>query len=173
MAQFISINGIEIELQKKKIKNLHLYVKPGGKVLLTMPHRASKEEALLFARSNIAWIEARRKASREMPSKEYYQAKKAEFDQRVAPLLQKWQKVTHLTCASWHSRYMTSRWGSCIPQKKRLCFNLQLADKPEESLEYVILHELLHLAYAGHGADFKQALTAHMPDWKDRQKALK
>lgn len=168
----MNVNGIEIEVQRKKIKNLHLHVRPDGSVYVSVPKRIPEQEAVRFVRSNIGWIEAQRKKYQGQPGREYYKAKKPAFDARTAELLRKWEGVTGLSCKSWHSRYMTSRWGSCIPAKGRLCFNLVLADKPEICLEYVILHELLHLKYPGHGADFKRELTRYMPQWRSIVKAL-
>ncbi len=166
MAKFVSINGIEIELKKKKTKSLHLYVRQDGRVILSVPYRVREADAIRFARSNIAWIEKQKNKMAELPGKEYYVARKAELDAKISRLLPIWEDKTGLKCDSWHTRYMTSRWGSCIPDKKRLCFNLQLVDKPQECLEYVILHELVHLKYPGHGGDFKYELGRYMPDWK-------
>ncbi len=173
MTKYININGIDVEVIKKKIKNLHLHVRPDGKVYVTVPQRMPEREILRFVRENTAWIEAQRKKFADRPDRQFYLDRKAEFDRKVEELLPRWEQITGLYCQSWHSRYMTSRWGSCIPSKGRLCFNLQLADKPESCLEYVILHELLHLAHPGHGADFKADLDRYMPDWRSRNKLLK
>ncbi len=173
MAKYININGIEIEIQKKKIKNLHLHVRPDGRVYISAPKWTSEAEIVRFARANIGWIEAKRKQYGEKPGPEYYKSRKKELDQKIMLLLPKWENITGLRCQNWHTRYMTSRWGSCIPSKGRLCFNLQLVDKPERCLEYVILHELLHLIHPGHGADFKSDLTYYMPEWRAITKELK
>ena len=173
MKYSISINGIEIEVQRKKIKNLHLHVSPSGKVFATAPLRTPRDEILRFVRNNIGWVEAQKKLYEGRPDREWYAGHKAEFDETVARLLPKWESRTQLFSESWHSRYMTSRWGSCIPSKKRLCFNLQLFDKPEICLEYVILHELLHLKHPGHGPEFKADLDRFMPEWRQVTRILK
>ena len=173
MAKFVNINGIEIEIRKKKIKNLHLYVRQDGSTILSVPYRVRESDAISFARNHIAWIEKQKNKMEERPVKEHYLALKQELEEKIAQLLPKWERITTLKCESWHTRYMTSRWGSCIPAKKRLCFNLQLADKPQECLEYVILHELLHLKHSGHGEAFKKDLSRYMPEWKTYYKTLK
>ncbi|MBR3263169.1 MAG: DUF45 domain-containing protein [Parasporobacterium sp.] len=169
----ITIEGIPIEVQKKRIKNLHLHVKADGSVYVTIPRYVSLKEAENFARANVDWIRKQQGKIQLRPSKEDYEAQKESLMQRIRPFLWKWEGMTDLRCKSWHVRYMTSRWGSCIPEKGRICFNLQLADKSDACLEYVILHELLHLKYRGHGEDFKQELTRYMPEWKYYQKLLK
>ena len=173
MKNLICINGIEIEVQRKRIKRMHLHVTPVGSVYVSAPQRMPQSMILQFVRDNIGWIEAQKKRFEARPDKEWYEGHKAEFEEAVARLLPKWEERTQLFADSWHSRYMTSRWGSCIPSKKRLCFNLQLFDKPEICLEYVILHELLHLRHPGHGAEFKADLDRYMPDWRQVVRQLK
>lgn len=173
MAKTINVNGIEIEVQKKKIRNLHLRVRSDGSVYLSAPKWVSEAEILRFARSNADWIRKQKQEYSKKPGKEYYEGLKGELEERIRILLPKWEEITGLHCLSWHTRYMTSRWGSCIPAKRRLCFNLQLADKPQECLEYVILHELMHLKYPGHGTDFKHGLSVYMPSWKMYSNLLK
>lgn len=173
MAKYINVNGIEIEIQKKKIRNLHLHVRPDGRVYISAPKWSPESEIVRFARSNLPWINAQLKKQENRPGADYYKSRKTELDEKIEALLPKWEEITGLHCDSWHSRYMTSRWGSCIPSKRRLCFNLQLIDKPECCLEYVILHELLHLIHPGHGSDFKQDLNKYMPEWKTYSNLLK
>lgn len=173
MAKYINVNGIDIEIQKKKIKSLHLHVRPNGRVYVSAPNWTSEREIIRFVRANISWINAQLKKQEDRPGPDYYKNRKAELDKKIEILLPEWERITGLSCKSWHSRYMTSRWGSCIPSKGRLCFNLQLVDKPDGCLEYVILHELLHLIHPGHGADFKRDLDKYMPEWKTYSSLLK
>ena len=169
----IIIDGIPVEVQKKRIKNLHLHVKADGAVYVTIPRYSSRKEAENFVKANLGWIQKQQDKISFQPTKEDYEAREEELIQRIRPFLWKWEGLTNLRCKSWHVRYMTSRWGSCIPEKGRICFNLQLLDKSDGCLEYVILHELLHLRFSGHGEDFKKELTSYMPDWKNYQKLLK
>lgn len=87
----------------------------------------------------------------------------------IERILPKWEKITDLKCNSWHTKYMTTRWGTCIRDKKRLWFNVQLAQKPIECLEYVILHELAHIQVKDHGADFVAIMDMFMPFWREVQ----
>lgn len=92
--------------------------------------------------------------------------------QEIEILLPKWEKITGLKCDSWQTKYMTTRWGSCNTDKKRLWFNVQLAQKPLECLEYVILHELVHTVVKNHGEDFIAYMDKYMVLWRDVQKLL-
>ena len=67
---------------------------------------------------------------------------------------------------------MTTRWGTCNIHKKKLWFNLQLAKKTPECLEYVILHELAHLKVKNHNNEFIAILDAYMPNWREIKRKL-
>ncbi|MBQ8938969.1 MAG: M48 family metallopeptidase [Paludibacteraceae bacterium] len=73
----------------------------------------------------------------------------------------------------WSTRRMKSEWGSCIARKRKLLFNLELARVPRECVEYVVVHELTHLAVQNHGPAFKALMTERLPDWKERRKQLR
>lgn len=90
----------------------------------------------------------------------------------VEKYLPKWEAITGLYCDSWQSKYMTTKWGTCNTSTRKIWLNLQLAKKPIECLEYVILHELAHLKVKNHGADFVAILDLHMPYWRECKKML-
>lgn len=90
----------------------------------------------------------------------------------VEKYLPKWEKITGLHCSSWQSKYMTTRWGTCNTNIRKIWLNLQLAKKPIECLEYVILHELAHLKVKNHGSEFIAILDQHMPQWRERKMLL-
>lgn len=92
--------------------------------------------------------------------------------EKISLYLPKWEKTTGLHCDSWRTKYMTTRWGTCNIEKKRLWFNLQLAKKPLECLEYVILHELAHLKEKTHNKDFVAILDSYMPNWREVKSKL-
>lgn len=93
---------------------------------------------------------------------------KAEIE-RLLPI---WEERTNLHCSSWQTKNMTTRWGTCNTNTGKIWLNLQLAKKPTECLEYVILHELAHLKYKNHGNKFIAFMDAHMPYWRDTRKLL-
>lgn len=90
----------------------------------------------------------------------------------IAKLLPKWERITGLKCSSWQTKYMTTRWGTCNAQTKKIWINLQLAKKPVACLEYVILHELAHTQVRNHGSDFIAIMDQYMPYWRDVKKKL-
>ena len=99
---------------------------------------------------------------------EYRKILKAEIEK----LLPKWEAQTGLKCDSWQTKYMVTKWGACNTGKRKLWFNLQLAQKPYACLEYIILHELTHLITRKHDATFIAHMDRHMPNWRDIRKEL-
>ena len=91
---------------------------------------------------------------------------------KIAELLPALEAQTGLYCSEWRVKDMKNRWGSCNITKKRIWLNLKLVQYPPECLEYVILHELIHLKVPNHSAAFYAELDQYMPDWQMRRKIL-
>jgi len=123
----------------------HSIVLSGDKVILTIRRESTVKQ-------------------REKIVREWY---RDQLKVEVKRLLPKWEKITDLKCASWQTKYMTSRWGSCNIKKRKIWLNLQLAKKPLESLEYVILHELVHLTEKHHNERFISLMDNYMPMWRE------
>lgn len=121
------------------------------------------DKALLTVRKESTAIQ------RENYVNEWYRALlKAE----VEKYLPKWERITGLKCSSWQSKYMTTKWGTCNTATGKIWLNLQLAKKPMECLEYVILHELSHLKVKNHGPEFTAIMDRHMPYWREYRRLL-
>lgn len=91
---------------------------------------------------------------------------------QIEHLLPKWEQITDLHPDSWQTKYMVTKWGTCNTDKRKLWFNLQLAQKPVECLEYIILHELIHLRERKHNSAFVAYMDLYMPNWRERKKEL-
>lgn len=67
---------------------------------------------------------------------------------------------------------MKTRWGSCNPRAQRIWLNLNLIKKPLECLEYVLVHEMVHILEASHNKRFYALMTQFMPKWQEYQRLL-
>mgnify|MGYP005834921809 CR=1 FL=1 len=92
---------------------------------------------------------------------------------KIPPLIEQWQKVIGVQGKEWRLRRMKTRWGSCNPQARRIWLNSELAKKPLECLEYVIVHEMVHLLERRHNAHFYRLMDRYLPDWRERRSRLK
>ena len=91
----------------------------------------------------------------------------------IPPLLARWQPVLGVQAAEWGVRSMKTRWGSCNIRARRIWLSLELARKPVECLEYVVVHELVHLLERGHNQRFYAYLDRFLPTWRLARTALR
>lgn len=87
-------------------------------------------------------------------------------------LIDKWQTIIGEQAASVEVRRMRTRWGSCTPHTRTIRLNLDLATKHPRCLEYVLVHELIHLKERAHNARFQAYLDQFLPDWRQRRDML-
>jgi predicted metal-dependent hydrolase len=90
----------------------------------------------------------------------------------ITPLVAKWESILGVKAEAVGVRKMKTRWGSCNPRSRRLWFNLELAKKPQDCLEYVVVHELTHLLERRHDAHFKALMDQALPHWRQIRKRL-
>lgn len=219
--QWVTINGLQVEVVRKAIKNLHLGVyPPHGRVRVAAPLAVSDDAVRLAVIGKLGWIKRQRarfegqprQSQREMVAGEshyflgrryrlrlveHHGAAKVELrntsmidlhirpgastEQREAvllrwhrkqlkslipPLLDKWQPVIGVQVASWGIRKMKTKWGSCSIDARRILLNLELAKKPAQCLEYIVVHELVHLLERHHNDHFSGLMDTHLPTWR-------
>ncbi len=97
----------------------------------------------------------------------------SELHRAAEPLIRKWEGILGVRIDRWSIRAMKTRWGSCSPRSRRIRLNLDLACHRREYLEYVIVHELVHLLEPRHNADFYRIIARCLPDWKSLEGELK
>lgn len=223
----LSVAGLEVQVVRKPIKNLHLGVyPPAGRVRVAVPVAMNDEAVRLAVIGKLGWIKRQRAAfaaqprqtSREMVNGEshYFQGrryrlrvisggaaarvrivgsavielampKRATRQKRetalnqwyrdqlrglAAPLIDEWQKVLGVEARSWGIQRMKTKWGSCNPDTKRILLNLELAKKHPDCVEYLVVHELVHLIERRHNERFVALMDANLPKWREYKKAL-
>jgi predicted metal-dependent hydrolase len=90
----------------------------------------------------------------------------------AAPLIEKYETALGVSLQQLYVRQMKTRWGSCNHERRTIRLNTELAKKPVECLEYIVLHELVHLIEPTHNARFKALVQQYMPNWELRRQAL-
>ncbi len=101
--------------------------------------------------------------------KEWY---RKELENEIALLLKKWEEKMDIRVASVRTKKMKTRWGTCNVTRGNIWINLELAKLPKKYLEYVLVHEMVHLFERGHGAGFKRKMTEVFPGWEKIQGEL-
>lgn len=90
----------------------------------------------------------------------------------IPPLLDKWQCALGVEVADWGIKRMKTKWGACNVEARRIWLNLELAKKPIQCLEYIIVHELVHLIERHHNDRFISIMDKHLSRWRLNQQEL-
>ena len=90
----------------------------------------------------------------------------------VPPLLVRWQPILGVEAAGWGVRRMKTKWGTCNVGTGRIWLNLELAKKPAPCVEYLVVHELLHLLERHHNDRFLGLLDQALPQWRLHREEL-
>lgn len=90
----------------------------------------------------------------------------------LTPLIEKWEKKIGVQASFRGIRRMKTRWGTCDEQTKKLRFNLELVKKPESCIQYVVVHELVHLLERGHSDRFVGLMDKYLPKWRSERDEL-
>lgn len=91
---------------------------------------------------------------------------RAELKRLIPPLIENWEKKIGVASSEFGIKKMRTKWGTCNHTARRIWLNLELAKKPLECIEYIVVHELLHLIEPSHNERFISLLDYHMPKWK-------
>lgn len=84
----------------------------------------------------------------------------------VPPLIAKWQPLMGVKVERFFVQRMKTKWGSCSPGSKSIRLNTDLAKKPPECLEYIVVHEMIHLLEPTHNSRFITLMDQFMPKWR-------
>jgi predicted metal-dependent hydrolase len=224
----IIVDDIDVQIVRKKIKNLHLRVySSDGRVRVAVPMHVSDDAVRSTVLDRIIWIRKQqlRLANRPEPlpcemisgERHYYlgepyllevierQGKhevamvnntdlllyvkpgtgldkrasvlnewyRQQIKAAVPDLIQKWEPIVGVKVDEWAIKKMKTRWGTCNISSSRIWLNLELMKKPVECLEYVLVHEMVHLLERYHNKNFKAYMDKFMPDWRVQDELLK
>ena len=106
---------------------------------------------------------------REQVLQDFY---RAELKRLVPELLEKWQPKLGVEVRAWGIKRMKTKWGTCNIEARRIWLNLELAKKPVQCLEYILVHELAHLHERHHNERFTALLDLHLPQWRTLREEL-
>jgi predicted metal-dependent hydrolase len=84
----------------------------------------------------------------------------------VPPLIARWEPLMGVKANRFFVQRMKTKWGSCNPDAGNIRLNTELAKKPQECLEYIVVHEMAHLLEPTHNDRFKALMDRFMPKWQ-------
>lgn len=90
----------------------------------------------------------------------------------VPGLIRKWERKLGVAVAGYFLQRMKTKWGSCNPRARNVRLNTELVKKPKDLLEYVVVHEMLHLIDPTHSERFVALMSKHYPTWREARAEL-
>nr|WP_321463836.1 SprT family zinc-dependent metalloprotease [uncultured Cohaesibacter sp.] len=224
----VNILGLDVQVTRKKIKNLHLSVcPPDGRIKLSCPIHFDEERVRLAIISRLPWIRQRQQEFQNQPRQserkyvdgeshyfrgQRYRLKVIEnsttnriqivnnsilrmeirksvglnkkeqllqdwyrcfLKKETSALFEKWQPRIQKEASGWRIQKMKTKWGSCNTTTGHILINLELAKKSPECLEYIVVHELVHLHERHHNDRFKSLMNEFLPSWQLARDKLK
>jgi predicted metal-dependent hydrolase len=100
---------------------------------------------------------------------QWYRTKLKEM---IPILITKWEKVMAVEVKDFGIKKMKTKWGTCTIEAQRIWLNLELAKKPTNYLEYIIIHEMTHLLERNHNSRFVALMNQFMPNWREVKEEL-
>jgi predicted metal-dependent hydrolase len=95
-----------------------------------------------------------------------------QLQELVPPLIAKWEPRLGVNLSAWAARKMRTKWGTCNATTRRILLNRELVKKPHECLEYIVVHELVHLIVRKHDERFFALMDKHLPRWRGIRQRL-
>ncbi len=97
---------------------------------------------------------------------------KAILHEAITTLIRKWQTRLGVEVAGYFLQRMKTKWGGCNHRARHIRLNTELVKKPKDLLEYVVVHEMLHLIEPTHSERFVALLDKHYPTWREARAEL-
>jgi len=166
--QWIKKQQRKFKEQKRETKREYLtkeshYFK-GKRYLLKVFIRNAKPEVIL--KHNQIDLYVRPNSSLEKKEEIMDEWYRKELKSYALPLINKWETKIGVKSSQFRIRKMRTRWGSCNCNTKSILLNLELTKKPVGCLEYIIVHELVHLLERSHNTEFVKYMDKFMPKWR-------
>ncbi len=128
--------------------------------------------AVRLANNTRMALQVRPGANRDAREAVLYRWYRRQLRGRLPRLAAKWEPKVGERVAEVRIRRMKTRWGTCNPDARRIWLNLELAKKPLSCLEYVLVHEMVHLIERTHSERFRCLMDALMPRWRTHREEL-
>ena len=142
----------------------------GKRYLLKVVEAEAKP--LVSIRFNTLYLQVRPGTTteeRHLIIQEWYRVQLKEI---VPKYISKWESIMALKVEEFGIKKMKTKWGTCNREQKRIWINLELAKKPLDCLEYIIVHEMIHLIVRNHNNQFISHINHHLPNWRHTKEEL-
>lgn len=138
----------------------------GRRYLLNVIYTSKKQRVELIKNNQID-LYVRENSTTEQREKVMSEWYRSFLKEQIPVIISKWEKEIGVKVNSWGVKLMKTKWGTCNIEAKRIWLNLELAKKSPRCLEYIIVHEMIHLLERNHNDRFHAHMDMFMPNWKE------
>ena len=158
-----------ISLREYKQRESHYF--QGRRYLLTITETEGAAKVILKSKK---YIELFVKPETPVEKRHEIMAEwyRVQLKKEIPVIIEKWEVILKVNVSDWQVKQMKTKWGSCNIEKKRIWVNLELAKKPEHCLEYIIVHEMVHLLERHHNERFLYYMDTYLPVWRQLKTEL-
>lgn len=155
----------QVRIPKREYRQRESHYFQGRRYLLNIIEKDTPPKVIIKDKKHIDLY-----VKPQMPHEKYHEVLqdwyRIELKKQVPEIIEKWEKKLGLKVDYWEVKQMKTRWGSCNIEKKKILINLELAKKPDYCLEYIIVHEMVHLLERHHNERFIFYMDSFLPNWK-------
>jgi predicted metal-dependent hydrolase len=155
----------------REYKNRESHYFEGKRYLLNIIETDSPPKVIIRNKTYID-LYVRKNTSRDKRNSILNEWYREHLKSKLPKLITKWEKKINVKVNECKVKQMKTKWGSCNISAKRIWLNLELAKKPTICLEYIIVHELIHLIERHHNENFRAYLDRYMNQWQSRKREL-
>lgn len=137
----------------------------GERYLLQITETTGKQHVELVGKRNMVF-HARKNSSPEQRERVMVEWYRKELRKIIPELIKKWEPKMNVHVADWQIRKMKTKWGSCNIEKQLITINLELAKKYLHCIEYIVVHEMVHLLERNHNDRFISYMDQFLPNWR-------
>ena len=167
--QQVKLRGQDRETPRQFVERESHYLW-GRRYLLSIREEEAKPSVRLDHRRIVLTIRpGSNRAKRESVMHEWH---KSLLHDAVPELIRRWEPKLGVEVAGYFLQRMKTKWGGCNYRARNIRLNTELVKKPKNLLEYVVVHEMLHLIASTHGEQFPGLLNKHWPAWRDARAEL-
>ena len=170
------VDGIPVEVIRKRIRRYNLRVDSDGTVKLSVPKWwGTLRQAEFFLLEKWGWVQKTRAEVLTRPAATRAPVTEAELEalrSLLGELNATWAARVGEDGVSWKIRRVKSLWGCCHWRDRYITYNAELARAPRDLVEYVVAHEYTHFAVHNHGPKFHALMDERLPGWQTLRKRL-
>lgn len=172
---WIKRNRRKFENQERQSERVYLdretHYFLGKKYLLKLIEENSKPK-IEIRNKNILLLYARPNSSTKQRDEIINKWYRNYLSKEIPQIVKKWEAIIGVTVENWEIRKMKTKWGTCNIEKKEIRINLELAKKSKGCLEFIVVHEMVHLLERHHNTQFICYMDRFLPNWKNLKEEL-